>query len=133
MEEAEPQQRRRLEPPFLDLSPYPPWQAPSDSSTAQARAAPVGPPRGPLACVMPRGQVHGRCRKAQLPGSAWSRAAAGPGGLLAELLGVATGPVVPPLPVPAIAAGALLAANLVAADPGWLAARTRPAVTLRAE
>jgi putative ABC transport system permease protein len=53
--------------------------------------------------------------------------------LLAQQLGVATGPVVPPLPVLAIAVGALLAANVVAAGPGWLAARTRPAVTLRAE
>ena len=41
------------------------------------------------------------------------------------------GPVVPPLPVVAIAPGTRLAVNLVAAGPGWLAARTRPAVHAR--
>src|SRR4029450_7915891 len=39
---------------------------PSDSSMAQARTAPVGPPRGPFACVTPRGQIHGRYWKARL-------------------------------------------------------------------
>jgi hypothetical protein len=38
---------------------------------------------------------------------------------------------VPPLSVLALAVGALLAAKLVAAGPGWRAAPTRPAVTLR--
>ena len=33
---------------------------------AQARTAPVGPPRGPFAWSRPRGQVHGRYWKAQL-------------------------------------------------------------------
>jgi hypothetical protein len=46
--------------------PHPPWQAPPEDPTAQARAAPAGPPRGPFACGTPRGQVHGRCRKAHL-------------------------------------------------------------------
>jgi ABC-type lipoprotein release transport system permease subunit len=53
--------------------------------------------------------------------------------LVADQLGVTTGPVVPPLPVLAITAGGLLVANLVAAGPGWAAARIRPAVALRAE
>ena len=53
--------------------------------------------------------------------------------LVAEQLGVASGPVVPPAAVLAIAAGALLAANLAAAGPGWAAARIRPATVLRSE
>jgi FtsX-like permease family len=53
--------------------------------------------------------------------------------LVAEQLGVAAAPVVPPLPVLAIATGALLAANLVAAGPGWVAARIQPAPVLRTE
>jgi hypothetical protein len=53
--------------------------------------------------------------------------------LVADQLGVAAGPVVPPAPVLAIAAGALLAANLAAAGPGWTAARIRPAIVLRSE
>ena len=53
--------------------------------------------------------------------------------LVASQLGVASGPVVPPLPVLAIAAGALVVANLAAAGPGWTAARIRPAVVLRSE
>jgi putative ABC transport system permease protein len=53
--------------------------------------------------------------------------------LVADQLGVVSGPVVPPLPVLAIAAGALAVANLAAAGPGWTAARIRPAVVLRAE
>jgi FtsX-like permease family len=53
--------------------------------------------------------------------------------LVADQLGVVSGPVVPPLPVLAIAAGALVVANLAAAGPGWTAARIRPAVVLRAE
>jgi hypothetical protein len=52
---------------------------------------------------------------------------------VAGQLGVASGPVVPPLPVLAITAGALLAANLVAAGPGWAAARIQPATVLRSE
>jgi ABC-type lipoprotein release transport system permease subunit len=51
--------------------------------------------------------------------------------VVAEQLGVAVGPVVPPVPLLAIAAGALLAANLAAAGPGWVAARIRPATVLR--
>ena len=53
--------------------------------------------------------------------------------LVADQLGVVAGPVVPPLPVLAIAAGALVVANLAAAGPGWTAARIRPAVVLRSE
>ena len=53
--------------------------------------------------------------------------------LVADQLGVVSGPVVPPLPVLAVAAGALALANLAAAGPGWTAARIRPAVVLRAE
>jgi ABC-type lipoprotein release transport system permease subunit len=41
--------------------------------------------------------------------------------------------VVPPLPVLAVAAGALVVANLAAAGPGRAAARIRPAVALRSE
>ena len=47
------------------------------------------------------------------------------GGWSAEQLGVAIGPVVPLLAVAAVAAGAIIAANLVAALPAWRAARTR--------
>jgi hypothetical protein len=53
--------------------------------------------------------------------------------LVAEQLGVAAGPVVPPVPVLAIVTGALLVANLVAAGPGWTAARIQPSVALRSE
>jgi hypothetical protein len=53
--------------------------------------------------------------------------------LVADQLGVVAGPVVPPLPVLAIAAGALLATNLAAAGPGWAAARIQPAPVLRTE
>jgi ABC-type antimicrobial peptide transport system permease subunit len=53
--------------------------------------------------------------------------------LVAEQLGVAAGPVVPPVPVLAIVAGALLVANLLAAGPGWTAARIQPAAALRSE
>jgi len=48
--------------------------------------------------------------------------------LVADKLGVASGPVVPSAPVLAIAAGALLAANLAAAGPGWAARRVRKRV-----
>ena len=53
--------------------------------------------------------------------------------LVANQLGVDSGPVVPPTPVLAVAAGAVLAANLAAAGPGWVAARIRPATVLRSE
>jgi hypothetical protein len=53
--------------------------------------------------------------------------------LVADQLGVASGPVVSPASVLAIAAGALLAANLAAAGPGWAAARVQPAAVLRSE
>jgi hypothetical protein len=53
--------------------------------------------------------------------------------LVAEQLGVASGPVVPLVPVLAIVAGALLVSNLVAAGPGWTAARIQPSVALRSE
>jgi predicted lysophospholipase L1 biosynthesis ABC-type transport system permease subunit len=53
--------------------------------------------------------------------------------LVAEQLGVAAGPVVPPIPVLAIVTGTLLVANLMAAGPGWTAARIQPAAALRSE
>jgi hypothetical protein len=53
--------------------------------------------------------------------------------LVADQLGVVSGPVVPPAPVLVVAAGALLAANLAAAGRGWMAARVRPATVLRSE
>jgi predicted lysophospholipase L1 biosynthesis ABC-type transport system permease subunit len=53
--------------------------------------------------------------------------------LVAEQLGVVAGPVVPPVPVLVIAAGALVIANLIAAGPGWAAARIQPGTALRAE
>jgi FtsX-like permease family len=53
--------------------------------------------------------------------------------LVAEQLGVTSGPVVPLPPVLAIIAGALLVANLVAAGPGWAASRIQPATALRSE
>jgi putative ABC transport system permease protein len=53
--------------------------------------------------------------------------------LTATQLGVDSGPVVPLLPVFAAAAGAVLAANLVAAVPGWAAGRLQPAAVLRSE
>lgn len=53
--------------------------------------------------------------------------------LVAEQLGVTSGPVVPVPPVLAIIAGALLVANLIAAGPGWAASRIQPATALRSE
>jgi FtsX-like permease family len=53
--------------------------------------------------------------------------------VVAEQLGVAADPVVPAGSVLAIATGALLVANLVAAGPGWAAARIQPAAVLRSE
>ena len=53
--------------------------------------------------------------------------------LTAEQLGVATPPVTPLLPVLAVAAGTVMAANLVAAPPGWVAGHLRPAPVLRSE
>jgi hypothetical protein len=42
-------------------------------------------------------------------------------------------PIVPPLGVLAVAIGALLVANLIAAGPGRVAGRLRPALVLRSE
>jgi predicted lysophospholipase L1 biosynthesis ABC-type transport system permease subunit len=53
--------------------------------------------------------------------------------LVAGQLGVVPEPAVPPLQVLAVAGGALLAANLIAATPGWVAGRLRPALVLRSE
>jgi hypothetical protein len=53
--------------------------------------------------------------------------------LVAGQLGVVTEPVVPPLGVLAVAGGALLVANLIAATPGWVAGLLRPALVLRSE
>jgi hypothetical protein len=51
--------------------------------------------------------------------------------LVAGQLGVVPEPAVPPRQVLAVIAGALLAANLIAAAPGWVAGRLRPALVLR--
>jgi ABC-type lipoprotein release transport system permease subunit len=53
--------------------------------------------------------------------------------LLAIQLGVAPEPIVPWLQVFAIAGGTFLAANLIAAGPGWVAGSLRPATMLRSE
>jgi hypothetical protein len=53
--------------------------------------------------------------------------------LVAEQLGVAAGPVVPPVPVLAIVTGALLVANLVAIGPSWTAGKIQPSMALRSE
>jgi ABC-type lipoprotein release transport system permease subunit len=53
--------------------------------------------------------------------------------LVATQLGVVPEPVVPPLQAAAIVSGVLLAANLIAAGPGWVAGRVRPALVLRSE
>jgi predicted lysophospholipase L1 biosynthesis ABC-type transport system permease subunit len=53
--------------------------------------------------------------------------------LTAAAVGVNSGPVVPVVAVLAVAAGAVVAANLVAAVPGRAASRLRPATALRAE
>jgi hypothetical protein len=53
--------------------------------------------------------------------------------LTAEQLGVASPPVSPPLRILAIAAGTVVAANLIAAPPGWVAGRLRPAPVLHSE
>jgi ABC-type lipoprotein release transport system permease subunit len=53
--------------------------------------------------------------------------------LTATQLGVDLGPVVPVLPRLAVAGGAILAANLAAAVPGWPAGRLHPATVLHTE
>jgi hypothetical protein len=53
--------------------------------------------------------------------------------LTAAALGVDSGPVVPGAAVLAVVAGTLVAANLVAAGPGRVASRLRPAAALRSE
>jgi hypothetical protein len=53
--------------------------------------------------------------------------------LTAEQLGVASPPVTPPLLILAIATGAVVAANLIAAPSGWVAGRLRPALVLHSE
>jgi hypothetical protein len=133
MEEAEPQQRRRLEPPFLDLSPYPTLAGAVRQLDGTGASGPRRPPAGaarlrhaerPGSWPVPEGTAS---RVRVVAGGRWAWRAAGRAARGRHRSGRAA----PALP--AIAAGALLAANLVAADPGWLAARTRPAVTLRAE
>jgi ABC-type lipoprotein release transport system permease subunit len=54
-------------------------------------------------------------------------------GLLIDGIGLAAEPVTPHFALLAGALGTVLVANLVAAWPGWVAARTRPAVALRSE
>jgi hypothetical protein len=53
--------------------------------------------------------------------------------LTALQLGVDSGPVVPLLPLAIAAAGTLLAANLAAAVPRWVAHHLPPATVLHAE
>jgi ABC-type lipoprotein release transport system permease subunit len=53
--------------------------------------------------------------------------------LFAEELGVVPESVVPVLAVLLVIPAAIVAANAIAALPGWIAARTRPALVLRAE
>jgi putative ABC transport system permease protein len=53
--------------------------------------------------------------------------------LTAEALGLRSAPVMPLAVVLAVAAGAIAAANLVAAIPGRAASRLRPAPALRSE
>jgi ABC-type lipoprotein release transport system permease subunit len=53
--------------------------------------------------------------------------------LLIDRIGLGAEPVTPVLTLLAGIVGAVLVANLIAAWPGWMAARTRPAVTLRVE
>jgi hypothetical protein len=98
MEEAEPQQRRRLEPPFLDLSPYPTLAGAVRQLDGTGASGPRRPPAG--AARLRHAERPGSCGAGRhsFQGPRGRRAAAGPGGLLAELLGVATGPVMPPLP-----------------------------------
>jgi ABC-type lipoprotein release transport system permease subunit len=102
--------------------------------------------RGDLAVLKVLGLCPGRCRR-RSPGQATAFAAMAvlvglPLGvavgrwawlLVAGQLGVVPEPGVPPRQVLAVIAGALLAANLIAAAPGWVAGRLRPAVVLRSE
>jgi ABC-type lipoprotein release transport system permease subunit len=53
--------------------------------------------------------------------------------LVAVQLGVVPEPALPPLQILAVAGGAILAGNLIAAGPGWVAGRLRPALVLRSE
>ena len=53
--------------------------------------------------------------------------------LVANSLGVVPEPVMPLSGLLAVAGGVLLAANLIAAGPGWVAGRLRPALVLRSE
>jgi predicted lysophospholipase L1 biosynthesis ABC-type transport system permease subunit len=53
--------------------------------------------------------------------------------LTADTLGVSSAPVVPPAAVLAVATGAVIAANLVAAVPGRAASRLGAATALRSE
>jgi predicted lysophospholipase L1 biosynthesis ABC-type transport system permease subunit len=53
--------------------------------------------------------------------------------LTAAALGVDSGPVVPLPAILALVVGTLVAANLVAAGPGRVASRLRPAAALRSE
>jgi putative ABC transport system permease protein len=53
--------------------------------------------------------------------------------VIADQLGVAGGPVLPPLALVVVAVAVLAFANLAALWPGWRAARVPPAVALRTE
>jgi hypothetical protein len=52
---------------------------------------------------------------------------------VAEQIGVVPEPVLPAALLALLVAATVLVANLVAAVPAWMAARTRPATVLRAE
>jgi ABC-type lipoprotein release transport system permease subunit len=52
---------------------------------------------------------------------------------VADQVGVVPEPVLPAALLAAVAAATVLVANLVAAVPAWMAARTHPATVLRAE
>ncbi|HEX3394678.1 MAG TPA: FtsX-like permease family protein, partial [Acidimicrobiales bacterium] len=54
-------------------------------------------------------------------------------GLVVGQLGTRSGPVVPALAVAVTAVATMAVANLLAAGPGWMASRARPAVILRSE
>jgi hypothetical protein len=53
--------------------------------------------------------------------------------VVAEQIGVVPEPVLPAALLALLVAATVLVANLVAAVPAWMAARTRPATVLRAE
>ena len=90
-------------------------QAAGARARSPGRPAPSPPPR-----------CSSGCRSASSPD-------AGPGPLFAGAAGVSTAATVPLATVLLAIPATLLAANLIAAAPGWDAARLRPALVLRTE